>query len=203
MTKKSWYSIALLAAGVGLLLTPETSQAQRRWWRGGWSGGYGYGQPYYGGLGSGYGWYGYPGGYGSSPYSSYRWGGYPVYGGYYGNYQPGYSGTAPGAGYDSETAGQSATQSGAGFVVRLPAPNAEVWFGDYKTQQQGTVRRFESGALEPGQPYTFHVRARWMREGQPVDQTRDVQAQAGQTVTVDFTAPQRRGVPPATKPQGE
>jgi uncharacterized protein (TIGR03000 family) len=139
--KKSWYGIALLAAtGVGLLLTPATSQAQR--------------------------------------------------------------GAAQGAGYDSGT-GQPATQSGAGFVVRLPDPNAEVWFADHKTQQRGTVRRFESAALKPGQPYTFHVRTRWMQDGQPVEQTRDVQAQAGQTVNVDFTAPQKRQTPPAPKPGGD
>jgi uncharacterized protein (TIGR03000 family) len=128
-------------------------------------------------------------------YGSYTYGD-PV-GPYYN--QPSYYGTAPASG----TAGQPATQGGAGFVVRLPDPNAEVWFGDHKTQQRGTLRRFESGALEPGGPYTFHVKARCMQDGRPVEQTRDVQAQAGQTVTVDFTAPQKRRTPPAPKPGGD
>jgi uncharacterized protein (TIGR03000 family) len=188
--KKCMCGIALLAAaGLGVLLTPDTSQAQRRGWRGG---GY-YSQPYYGGYG------GYGSGYGWTPDSGYQWGGYPGYGGYYGYAQPGYYGTAQGAGYYAGT-GQPATQSGAGFLVRVPDPNAEVYFGDHKTQQQGTVRRFESAELKPGQPYTFHVKALWMQDGQPVEQTRDVQAQAGQTVTVDFTAPQKRGAPAAPRP---
>ena len=79
----------------------------------------------------------------------------------------------------------------AGFIVRLPDPNAEVWFQDYKTQQRGLVRQYETDALDPNQVYTFVIRARWMRNGQPMDQTRQVQGRAGQNVTVDFTTQAR------------
>jgi uncharacterized protein (TIGR03000 family) len=76
----------------------------------------------------------------------------------------------------------------AGFIVHLPDPNAEVWFQDYKTQQRGTLRYYESGRLDPKLSYTFQVRARWLENGQQMDETRQVQARAGQTVTVGFAA---------------
>ena len=79
----------------------------------------------------------------------------------------------------------------AGFTVRLPDANAEVWFQDYKTQQRGLVRQYETDALDPNQVYTFVIRARWMRNGQPMDQTRQVQGRAGQNLIVDFTTPPR------------
>jgi uncharacterized protein (TIGR03000 family) len=74
------------------------------------------------------------------------------------------------------------------FLVRLPDANAEVWFQDYKTQQRGTLRYYESGRLDPKLSYTFQVRARWLEKGQQMDETRLVQARAGQTVTLDFSA---------------
>jgi uncharacterized protein (TIGR03000 family) len=83
----------------------------------------------------------------------------------------------------------------AGFVVNLPDPNAEVWFQNYKTQQRGVVRHYESGQLAPNQNYTFTVRARWNQNGQMMDQTRQVNAQAGQNVTVDFNQPQHETIP--------
>jgi uncharacterized protein (TIGR03000 family) len=88
----------------------------------------------------------------------------------------------------------------AGFIVRLPDPKAEVWFQDHKTQQSGKVRQFESESLNPNQTYTFEVRARWMENGQQKDQTRHVQARAGQSVTVDFTNSATERLPAATTP---
>ena len=75
----------------------------------------------------------------------------------------------------------------AGFIVRVPDPNAEIWFQDYKTQQGGMVRHFESESLDPNHTYQFQVRARWTQNGQQFDQTRTVNARAGQNLTVDFT----------------
>jgi uncharacterized protein (TIGR03000 family) len=86
----------------------------------------------------------------------------------------------------------------AGFTVRVPDPNAEVWFQNYRTQQVGAVRQFQSESLDPSSNYTFQVRARWMQNGQMMDQTRQVSARAGQSYLVDFTseavpaAPQNR-----------
>jgi uncharacterized protein (TIGR03000 family) len=90
---------------------------------------------------------------------------------------------------------QLSNPNDAGFIVRVPDANAEVWFQDHKTQQGGTVRRYESDNLDPNQTYTFHIRARWMQNGQQMDQTRDVQARAGQNMTVDFTNQASEQVP--------
>ena len=81
---------------------------------------------------------------------------------------------------------QAVNPNDATFTVRLPDPNAEVWFQDYKTRERGSVREFESAALQAGKTYHFQIRARWNQNGQPVEQTRDVPAQAGQHMTVDF-----------------
>jgi len=83
----------------------------------------------------------------------------------------------------------------AGFVVHVPDPNAEIWFQNYKTQQRGTVREYESPALNPGKTYTFHLRASWMQNGRPVEQTQDIQARPGQHVNVVFTPPARESIP--------
>jgi uncharacterized protein (TIGR03000 family) len=74
----------------------------------------------------------------------------------------------------------------ADFTVRVPDANAQVFFDNYLTHESGTVRQFESGNLTPGQTYTFHIRAVWNQNGQPVQATRDVQAASGQHVMVDF-----------------
>ena len=86
--------------------------------------------------------------------------------------------------YPAETLSDS---KAAGFVVRLPIANADVWFEDQKTQQLGTVREYVSGNLDPNFTYTFHIRARWTDNGRAVEQTRNLDARAGQQLVVDFT----------------
>ena len=177
-------------------------------------GGYGYGRGYggygYGGYGYGRGYYGY--GYGPGYY--YGYGSYPSYTAqaspynyntpaYYGNgmsayyAQPSYTSapsysTTPGsvnyANNGPNTAvPQPANANVAVFVVRAPDANARVWFQDYQTHETGTVREFESSNLQPGKTYMYHIRARWIQNGQPLEATRDVPVQAGQTVAVDFS----------------
>jgi uncharacterized protein (TIGR03000 family) len=82
----------------------------------------------------------------------------------------------------------------AAFTLRLPDANAEVWFENQKTQQKGILREYVSGSLDPKSSYTFHLKARWMENGRPVEQTRNIDARAGQRLTVDFTSsdPSRR-----------
>jgi len=74
--------------------------------------------------------------------------------------------------------------------VRVPADDAAVWFEGVQTAQTGDYRTFESPPLDPGQTYTYDVRASWYEDGQAVDQTRQVQVSAGQHVMVDFASPQ-------------
>jgi len=167
------------------------------WNRGGWNNGWGgvsigigtpgyyWGRPYYGGYYGGYAnrypYYGY--GY-SSPYfgnnDSYNYD-TPTY-----TYsQPSYTTSIPQTSYYS---GDMTNPNSAGFTVRVPDPNAEVWFQNYRTQQMGTVRHFQSESLDPNSNYNFQVRARWMQNGQMMDQTRQVPAHAGQNYVVDFSS---------------
>jgi len=151
----------------------------------GYWGGYGLGLGYYPGYGYGYGGYYDNGYYGPDvlPASGYA---VPAQG-----YQPPYPLQGP-PGYAQAPVSDPNV---AGFVVQLPDPNAEVWFQNYQTKQQGTVREYESSALNPGQTYTFTVRARWTQNGQTMDRTRSVQARPGQHVNVDFTRTPREIVP--------
>src|SRR5205085_1327698 len=53
------------------------------------------------------------------------------------------------------------------LTVTVPA-DAQVWVEDAPTTSNGTVRQFVSPPLEPGGPFTYHVRARWNENGQEV-----------------------------------
>jgi uncharacterized protein (TIGR03000 family) len=162
--------------------------------RGGY-GGYGYGGY---GLGLGYGGWGYGLGYGIGDYGA----GY--YGDPYYDYStPYYSGSAP-AVYDysnpavASSYAPSTTQSfysGPGMTppenvaevqVRVPA-DAQVWFDDTLTTKTGPMREFETPALTPGTTYEYKVKARWMKDGKPVEKTQTVKVRANQPTTVDFT----------------
>jgi uncharacterized protein (TIGR03000 family) len=74
--------------------------------------------------------------------------------------------------------------------VRLVVPaDAEVWFDGEKTSQTGTAREFVSPPLTLGTDYAYEIRARWMENGKPVDQTRSVTVRAGSLTIVNFTRP--------------
>jgi uncharacterized protein (TIGR03000 family) len=203
---KTLWSIGIVAVvGATLLMTPATSEAQRRGGRG-WDGGRGWsgrgwdGGWRWGGVNVGVG-VGYPAYYGGGYYRGY----YPYYNTYDYSY-PVYSDQfSPQYSYSSNSLSDTQysfypssqnpgpmqyglmNPNDAGFIVRVPDPNAEVYFQDFKTQQRGVVRHFETDKpLDPNQAYTFQIRARWTQNGQPVEQTRQVQARAGQNVTVDF-----------------
>jgi uncharacterized protein (TIGR03000 family) len=205
MLKRIWSAATIALVGLTLVLTPAISEAQRHGGGGGGhgGGGRGGGGRFDGGKGRDFGRGGFRGGWG--------WGwGYPgYYGAYYGGYpyydypvytEPQTYTTAPQYSYYPSTPPSQLTNpNDAGFIVRVPDPNAEIWFQDYRTQQRGTERHYESGALDPNLTYTFQVRARWTHNGQQMDQTRQVQARAGQNVTVDFTTPASE--PIQTNPQ--
>ncbi len=212
LSKYFWTAAVAGAVGITLLLTPGTSLAQRRMGRGGspqatsrsvqagnagrvesrngWNGNNGwngyYGRGYYR---NNVGWgFGYPGIYfaGRPYYNGYDyWGPSGSY--YSGNPYAAYYPDTTQSNYPPTVSSQLKNPNDAGFVVRVPDPNAEVWFQNYQTQQRGIERQYESEALDPGYTYTFTVRARWTQNGQPMDQTRQINARAGQNVTVDFT----------------
>jgi len=164
----------------------------------------GYGGRYYGGY-SPYRSYGYNRGYGSyGYYPSYgTYGAYwPYYGGNYANYYSNNYYYSPGAydypyGYDYPAYDTSyvppvvasnaplATVTTALVTVEVP-DGAEVWFGDVRMAQTGSVRQFVSPSLNPGMEYSYDIRARWMEGGSIVERSRHVTIHAGDQITVDF-----------------
>jgi uncharacterized protein (TIGR03000 family) len=204
-----------LAASV-MLLFPTESQAQRRGgWGGargvnvgvgpggvgvgvgrgyGW-GGYGYGSPY--GNGYGLGGYGYGmGGYGLGGYGRGLYGysspGYYDSGYSYDTYtSPSYASVPTYTDYQSfyppqEYGNQQQAGNAAHLMIQVPDPNAQVWLEGQQMNQQGTTRQFYSPPLEPNRDYSYTVRARWMENGQPKEQTKEVDVRAGQQASVRF-----------------
>jgi uncharacterized protein (TIGR03000 family) len=72
-------------------------------------------------------------------------------------------------------------------LIRLRVPaNAEVTFDGDKTSQTGALRSFMTPELERGNEYSYEIRARWMNDGKPVEQTRKVNFRPGDRFTLDF-----------------
>ncbi len=190
-------------------------------WGGGW-GGYrgGYSPGWGGGLYigsyprySGYG-YGYPYGYSSfySPsyysssyyYPSYSYSYAPGYSYYTPSYASAYAQPSYGLGTTTQSTqsfyppDDSRSYNTVHFRVKVPSPDAEIWFEGAPTQQRGMARDFESPELTPGRDYTYHIRARWMDNGQMRDETRVLKVQAGQSLTVDFNRPDTSATAPET-----
>jgi len=166
-------------------------------------GGYGYGGYGVGGYGLGYG----SGYYGSNYYSPSYYGysynpgyyvsGYSVSPSY--NYAPAYAYSAqPQTYYPNQITPSAAstqqslyydpqpTDNTARIHVLVPA-DAQVWVGGDLTTQTGSDRTFSSPAIQPGKAYTYEVKARWMKEGEPVEQTKQIQVKANETTTVNFS----------------
>jgi uncharacterized protein (TIGR03000 family) len=183
-----------------------------RGYNGGGNGGRGYnGGGYgYGGRGYGYGGYGYGGSglllggllgggyYGGLGYSPYNLG--------YG-YAPNYYDGTPGYSYypNQASLGSAAqprqsyyptrVQDSVNMTVLVPATDAQVWFDNQATTQQGMERIFESPSLTPNHSFTYTIKASWMESGKTVTQERQVSVQAGENVTVNFRENPREIVP--------
>jgi len=167
-------------------------------WGGAYNGGY-YGGNYYGnGLNNGFN----NGYYGSNSFSPgySTWNRYPSNSGYTWNSYPSTTYSQPGYAYGGQyarPANQTAFYSGAQPNVNVPAgaalitvhvqPDAQLWFEDHQTQQQGPFRQFVTPQLDQNQNYSYTVRARWNQNGQPVDRTKKVTVHAGERMNVDFT----------------
>jgi len=176
-----WYStITLALATFAVVCLADPAAAQRFRGRGyGWYGGGGYG--WYG-DGDGYGWrgnWGYPIYSGYQPYT-YGYYNYPAYSDYYSN-------TQPDQGYTSFYSGPTEDQNAARISVVVP-PNAQVFFDGEKTNQRGQFRRFVTPALDPGQTYTYDIKAVWDENGKKVERTNKVRVRAGQQSSIDFMA---------------
>jgi uncharacterized protein (TIGR03000 family) len=72
------------------------------------------------------------------------------------------------------------------LTFRVPV-DAQVWIEGTNTTEQGSVRQFISPPLHPNRDYVYSVRVRYQRDGQEVDQTRNVIVRAGDSVQLNFT----------------
>jgi uncharacterized protein (TIGR03000 family) len=75
-------------------------------------------------------------------------------------------------------------------VIEIHVPTgAEVWVDDQKSRQTGSKRVFRSPQLERGKTFQYTVRARWISNKLPVEQTQQISVEAGGRVVIDFTQP--------------
>jgi len=70
-------------------------------------------------------------------------------------------------------------------IVKLPA-EAELWFDDTKTTQDGSYRRFVTPPLEAGRPLTYTLRVRWQVKDAELTRVERVEVEHGKRVTVNF-----------------
>jgi uncharacterized protein (TIGR03000 family) len=88
--------------------------------------------------------------------------------------------------------------------VRLPTPDAEVWFDGVPTKLTGTRRQFFTPPLRTGGKFTYAVRARWQENGQTREEVRDIFLRAGAVLEVSFPAGRLKENPgTAARPVGE
>jgi uncharacterized protein (TIGR03000 family) len=110
-----------------------------------------------------------------------------------------YSSDMSRGGYYGAQAGDTAPADRTVVIdVRVPS-DAEIWFEGAKTQSTGTFREFVSPQLEPGQDYTYQMRARWMDNGQEVNKTRELRVRAGDQLSLDLLGEATAGA--ATSPE--
>lgn len=80
------------------------------------------------------------------------------------------------------------------FQVEVP-PEAQVWIEGKPTNQVGAQRAFASPPLQPGKTYLYEIKARWLENGKPIEQTQTIALQIGTNGNVKFPI-----APPANFP---
>jgi len=78
------------------------------------------------------------------------------------------------------------------LTIKLPA-DAKLYFDNSPTGQTGPTRVFVTPALKAGTKYVYALKAEVVRGGQTLSQTKHIDFQAGQAVTIDFTSLDRQG----------
>lgn len=199
-------ALVAVSAGPALAAPPGYTGGYRPGYFSGYRGGFGgmsfggyrpgYSSGLYGGYRGGYSGLYYPGYFSRNYFGSY----YPSVGAgaYYApTYTPSsvyvYGSGAPGGYLPPDQAGAAPSDNTASVGIHVPS-DAEVWFNGDATQQKGENRQYATPPLAPGRDYQYEVRARWIDNGKPVDQTRTVYVHANERSEVDFT--QREPVKP-------
>jgi uncharacterized protein (TIGR03000 family) len=73
-------------------------------------------------------------------------------------------------------------------TIELVVPaNAQVWFNGQATAQTGTVRRFVTPPLNADNDYSYELKVRWDKDGQPAEESRTITVVAGGFRRLDLT----------------
>jgi uncharacterized protein (TIGR03000 family) len=81
-------------------------------------------------------------------------------------------------------------------LIELRVPrSAELWFQGQEFPGTGSVRMFVSPVLEPGEKYSYSVRARWSENGKTKEETRKVPVHAGDRVYVQIPDAAQKSLP--------
>ncbi len=94
----------------------------------------------------------------------------------------------------------SGTGTPAQIRVLVPSPNANLWFDNTPTLQQGACRLFVSPPLDREKTYTYTIKASWLERGREVTREKQVKVRPGRETVVDFTAQQAPVERPLTPP---
>jgi uncharacterized protein (TIGR03000 family) len=77
-------------------------------------------------------------------------------------------------------------------TIELTVPaDAQVWFDGQATTQTGTVRRFVTPPLNAEGDYSYEVKIRWNKDGQPAEQTKTISVSAGGLRQLNLLRPTR------------
>jgi uncharacterized protein (TIGR03000 family) len=95
--------------------------------------------------------------------------------------------TAYQSSYPPSTPEPAPSSSNTAVIRVLTAPDAQLTFNGVQLGTTGSVRTFETPALEPGQNYKYDVKIRYSDNGVPVERDRVVRVTPGTTTTADFT----------------
>jgi uncharacterized protein (TIGR03000 family) len=147
-------------------------------------------------------------GFGFGNRGFFPFGGYPYWGWDYGWYDwPSYGYTSPtitnvqdyAYGYASSSVPDSGRRYGpmprsadiSSTRLTIAAPkDAEIWVEGTKLDPGSSIRDFNTPPLDPGRPYRYTIRAKWVgSDGQAVTQAQDVMFFAGNGVIVRFPLP--------------
>jgi uncharacterized protein (TIGR03000 family) len=75
-------------------------------------------------------------------------------------------------------------------TIELVVPaDAQLWFNGQATTQTGTVRRFVTPPLNADNDYSYEMKARWIKDGQPMEETRTISVVAGGFRRINLSDP--------------
>lgn len=80
----------------------------------------------------------------------------------------------------------SPTENVAHLQIAAPGSDAEVWLNGVRTKQTGSVQRYQTPPMTPGEKYSYEVKARWTENGQSVERTRTIVVRANEKLKVDL-----------------